>query len=59
MLDGKEVGRLGSRVRSPRLGVLGLAILHHSAWNPGMAVAIHDDRGETAATVSELPFTAD
>jgi folate-binding protein YgfZ len=59
VLDGKEVGRLGSRVRSPRLGLLGLAILHHGAWTPGMTVAIHDASGETAATVSELPFSAD
>jgi folate-binding protein YgfZ len=59
MLDVKEVGRLGSRVHSPRLGVLGLAVLHHSAWTPGTAVAIRDDRGEIAAMVSELPFAAD
>jgi len=39
-LDGKEVGRLTSVVRSPRLGVIGLAILHHSAWEPGTGVTI-------------------
>ncbi len=34
-LDGKEVGRVTSAVRSPRFGAIGLAILHHSAWTPG------------------------
>lgn len=59
MLDGKEVGRLSSPVRSPRLGALGLAILHHSAWNAGAAVVIRDSAGEIPATVSELPFSGD
>ena len=59
MLAGKEAGHLTSPLRSPRLGVLALAILHHSAWTPGTAVTIHDADGELAAAVSELPFASD
>ncbi len=59
MLAGKEVGRLTSPLRSPRLGVLALAILHHSAWTPGAVVRIDDADGELAAAVSELPFASD
>jgi aminomethyltransferase len=51
-LDGKEVGRVTSAVRSPRFGAIGLAILHHSAWTPGTELKV----GEGAATVTELPF---
>jgi folate-binding protein YgfZ len=58
-LAGKEVGRLTSPLRSPRLGVLALAVLHHSAWAAGTAVAIDDAGGEIAAAVSELPFASD
>jgi folate-binding protein YgfZ len=58
-LAGKEVGRLTSPLRSPRLGVLALAVLHHSAWAPGTAVGIHDADGDLAAAVSELPFADD
>ncbi len=58
-LAGKEAGHLTSPLRSPRLGVLALAILHHSAWAPGTAVTIHDADGELAAAVSELPFASD
>jgi folate-binding protein YgfZ len=59
ILDGKEIGRLTSPVRSPRLGTIGLAILHHSAWTPGAAVLLRDASGEVSATVSELPFATD
>ncbi len=52
-LDGKEVGHVTSAVQSPRLGAIGLAILHHSAWTPGLE--LHVD-GERKAIVSELPF---
>ena len=52
-LQSKEVGRIGSAIRSPRFGVIALAILHHSAWTPGTRVTIGDS-GE--ATVSDLPF---
>jgi folate-binding protein YgfZ len=52
-LDGKEVGRVTSSVRSPRLGAIGLAILHHSAWTPGLELKVGEGG---AATVSELPF---
>ncbi len=59
MLAGKDVGRLTSPLRSPRLGALALAVLHHSAWQPGTVVSVHDADGELAATVSELPFAGD
>jgi folate-binding protein YgfZ len=58
MLAGKEVGHLTSPVFSPQLSVIGLGILHHSAWAPGTAVTIHDADGELAGLVSELPFAS-
>jgi folate-binding protein YgfZ len=53
-LDGKEVGRLTSVTSSPKFGVIGLAVLHHSAWKPGTRVI--DSPGEIAATVTDIPF---
>jgi tRNA-modifying protein YgfZ len=52
-LDGKEVGRVTSGVRSPRFGAIGLAVLHHSAWTPGLELKVGEGG---VATVSELPF---
>jgi len=54
-LDDKVIGNLTSIARSPELGVIGLAILHHSAWNDGTAVSIEGAMPITA-TVSRLPF---
>ena len=56
MLDGKEVGRLTSVAISPRFGIIGLSILHHSAWTEGAEVLVRDAEGEVRARVSELPF---
>jgi len=56
MMDGKEVGRVTSATLSPRLGVVGLSILHHSAWSVGAQVTINDAQGELRAAVSDLPF---
>ncbi|MGH7247139.1 MAG: YgfZ/GcvT domain-containing protein, partial [Pseudomonadota bacterium] len=56
MLAGKEVGRLGSIVNSPKLGIIGLAILHQNAWGGAATLSIGDPAGEIAARVSELPF---
>ncbi len=56
MLAGKEVGRVTSVARSPSLGVIGLAILHHSAWDGAAALSIADPAGEIAARVCEIPF---
>jgi folate-binding protein YgfZ len=56
MLAAKEVGRLTSVVHSPRLGAIGLSILHHSAWHPGTSVTIVSAGDEFSAIVSELPF---
>ncbi len=55
-LEGKEVGHLTSVAASPRLGVVGLGILHHSAWKPGATVVLKDSAGETPAVISDLPF---
>ena len=55
-LDGKEVGRVSSTVVSPRLGAVGLAILHHSAWTPGATLTVGGESGAVEAKVSELPF---
>jgi folate-binding protein YgfZ len=55
-LDGKEVGRVSSAIYSPRLGGIGLAILHHSAWNTGTELKVGEDG---VAIVSELPFKQD
>ena len=52
-LAGKEVGRVTSAVRSPRFGVIGLAILHHSAWTPGTELKVGEDG---VAIVADLPF---
>ena len=56
MLAAKEVGRLTSVVCSPRCGVIGLSILHHSAWQAGTRVTIADAGDQFSAMVSELPF---
>jgi tRNA-modifying protein YgfZ len=55
-LEGKEAGRLTSITRSPSAGIIGLAILHHSAWSVGTRVKIGDETDGTAASVRELPF---
>jgi len=57
LLDGKEVGVLTSPVFSPRLGVLALAILHHSAWTAATRVLIQESAGDVSASVSDLPFS--
>jgi folate-binding protein YgfZ len=54
--EGKEVGRLSSVEVSPRLGVIGLAILNHSVWKPGTRLTIADIAGELEAEVSDIPF---
>jgi folate-binding protein YgfZ len=56
LLEGKEVGRLTSVAQSPRLGVVGLGIMHHSAWKPGATVTLKDGVGETLAEICDLPF---
>ena len=54
--EGREVGRLSSVAASPRLGIIGLAILNHSAWESGTRLVVADAAGELAARVSDIPF---
>ncbi len=56
LLEGKEFGHVSSSVISPRLGAIGLGILHHSAWKEGTKLLVRDALGETVAVVSEIPF---
>lgn len=56
-LEGKEVGRLTSVAQSPAAGIIGLAILHHSAWAVGASISITSDRGTVTGLVCELPFS--
>lgn len=55
-LDEKPVGILSSVAQSPQFGTIGLAILHHSAWDEGARVEIHDRTGIVEAVVTGLPF---
>jgi folate-binding protein YgfZ len=55
-LAGKDVGYLSSVARSPEAEIIGLAILHHSAWAAGTPVSVVSDRGTLNAVISELPF---
>jgi folate-binding protein YgfZ len=55
-LEGREVGRLTSVARSPAAGIIGLAILHHSAWAAGTRVLITDNKGTSTGLVCDLPF---
>jgi folate-binding protein YgfZ len=56
-LGGKEVGRVSSAIRSPHFGAIGLAILHHSAWQPGTELRIGEENNQNGtAVVAELPF---
>jgi folate-binding protein YgfZ len=52
----KEVGRLTSVASSPVAGIIGLAILHHSAWTVGTSVSINSDKGTLTGFVTDLPF---
>lgn len=54
VLAGAEpVGRVTSVCRSPRLGAIGLAVLHKKAGEPGARVAL---AGGGAAEIVDLPF---
>jgi tRNA-modifying protein YgfZ len=48
-----EAGQVTSSVVSPRFGVIALAYLHKSTWDPGTAVRI----GERTGVVAALPFS--
>ncbi len=51
LLDGKKVGRLGTVVEHPELGVIGLASVR-TELKTGQEVEV----GEVAATLSDVPF---
>ncbi len=55
-LDGTEVGVVTSAVLSPRFGAIGLAILHHSAWETGVRLAIAGNGEQIEARVCDIPF---
>jgi folate-binding protein YgfZ len=54
VLDGREVGRVGSVVRSPDRGAIGLALVRREA-EPGTQVTAGEDGGPAAEVVA-LPF---
>jgi folate-binding protein YgfZ len=55
-LGGREVGRLTSVAASPAAGIIGLAILHHSAWAMKTRVSVTSGRSTVTGLVSDLPF---
>lgn len=57
-LDGREIGRITSSVRSPQLGRrIALAILKYDYLQPGTEVSVVSaDEEERAARVASLPF---
>ena len=55
-LGDKEVGHLTSIAPSPAAGIIGLAILHHSAWAVGTSVSLTGANGMVTGRVCELPF---
>jgi aminomethyltransferase len=59
LLEEKPVGVLTSIARSPEFGVIGLAILHHSAWETGTAVVLRSTTADIGARVADLPFRSD
>ena len=56
-LGGKEVGRLTSVAFSPATGIIGLAILHHSAWTANTRVMLSGKEGTIDGLVCDLPFS--
>jgi folate-binding protein YgfZ len=53
LAEGREAGRVGTAVASPALGLIGLAVLHRRAAEPGTALAVE---GGGTAEVAALPF---
>ncbi|HXR23894.1 MAG TPA: glycine cleavage T C-terminal barrel domain-containing protein [Candidatus Binataceae bacterium] len=56
MLADKPVGLLTSIAESPAYGLIGLAIMHHSAWTEGTVVTLTGTDSGITARVAELPF---
>jgi len=61
MLADKPVGMLTSVADSPAYGIIGLAIIQHSAWPEGTMVTLTDPAGPANSTrisarVTDLPF---
>jgi aminomethyltransferase len=58
-VDGKEVGRVTSAVRSIALGrPIALGYVRREHFEPGTAVTVVDGAGEQPAHVAALPFVA-
>ncbi len=55
-LNEKPIGILTSIAQSLEFGAIGLSILHHSAWQEGTRVKLHDEIGVVEACVTNLPF---
>jgi folate-binding protein YgfZ len=53
---GKEVGRVTSSVRSPRLGAIALAYIRRGNQEPGTVVEVEVQGQRVAAEVARLPF---
>jgi folate-binding protein YgfZ len=56
LLDDKPVGVLTSVAESPVFGMIGLSIIHHSAWAEGTRVKLSDPTVTIEAHIAELPF---
>jgi aminomethyltransferase len=58
-VDGKEVGRVTSAVRSIALGrPIALGYVRREHFEPGTAVTVVDGAGEQPARIAALPFVA-
>jgi glycine cleavage system T protein len=55
--DGKEIGKITSSVFSPRLHhAVAMGYVQRGYLQPGMSVTVEVDGGQSAATISALPF---
>jgi glycine cleavage system T protein len=55
--DGKEIGKITSSVFSPRLHhAVAMGYVQRGYLQPGMSVTVEADGGQSAATISTLPF---
>jgi folate-binding protein YgfZ len=55
--DGKEIGRVMTSVRSPRLGTIALGYVRRGSHEPGTLVEVEVGDKRQVATVTELPMS--